>query len=271
MPTFDTVTFPNSRVATIDVGRIAARKHGVVGLFEVDVTEARSRIRGAIRAGRDISFQAWFIKTVADVIARDPAAQALRRGARNLVLYHDVDVALTIERNLGGSKVPLASVLKKANEKTIEDLCREIAELKKAPVASEKDYSPGRASKASTGLFFRLPALLRRSIWRYILGDPVLRKNTMGTVMITNVGIGKSSPGWIVPKTLHNLCIGIGSLAEKPWVHKKEIVIREILNLTVIFDHDAIDGMPAARFAGRLVEALEGAEHLGTSSEAAGP
>jgi hypothetical protein len=32
---------------------------------------------------------------------------------------------------------------------------------------------------------------------------------------------------------------------------------REILNLTVGFDHDVIDGAPAARFARRLVELIE--------------
>jgi pyruvate/2-oxoglutarate dehydrogenase complex dihydrolipoamide acyltransferase (E2) component len=32
---------------------------------------------------------------------------------------------------------------------------------------------------------------------------------------------------------------------------------REILSLTVIFDHDVIDGAPAARFTRRLVELIE--------------
>ncbi len=32
---------------------------------------------------------------------------------------------------------------------------------------------------------------------------------------------------------------------------------REILNLTVMFDHEIIDGAPAARFTHRLVELIE--------------
>jgi pyruvate/2-oxoglutarate dehydrogenase complex dihydrolipoamide acyltransferase (E2) component len=32
---------------------------------------------------------------------------------------------------------------------------------------------------------------------------------------------------------------------------------REILNLTVMFDHDVIDGAPATRFTQRLVELIE--------------
>ena len=33
---------------------------------------------------------------------------------------------------------------------------------------------------------------------------------------------------------------------------------REILDLTVTYDHDVIDGAPAARFTQRLVELIEG-------------
>ena len=32
---------------------------------------------------------------------------------------------------------------------------------------------------------------------------------------------------------------------------------REILNLTVTFDHDIVDGAPATRFVKRLVELIE--------------
>jgi pyruvate/2-oxoglutarate dehydrogenase complex dihydrolipoamide acyltransferase (E2) component len=36
-----------------------------------------------------------------------------------------------------------------------------------------------------------------------------------------------------------------------------KIQVREILNLTVLFDHDVIDGSPAARFVDKLVKRLE--------------
>jgi pyruvate/2-oxoglutarate dehydrogenase complex dihydrolipoamide acyltransferase (E2) component len=42
---------------------------------------------------------------------------------------------------------------------------------------------------------------------------------------------------------------------------------RELLSLTIIFDHDIIDGAPAARFTRKLVELIEsgyGLEEDGT-------
>lgn len=60
-----------------------------------------------------------------------------------------------------------------------------------------------------------------------------------------------------MPKSLHNLCFGIGAVVPKPWVVDGKIQVREILNLTVLFDHDVIDGSPAARFVDKLVKRLE--------------
>jgi pyruvate/2-oxoglutarate dehydrogenase complex dihydrolipoamide acyltransferase (E2) component len=50
----------------------------------------------------------------------------------------------------------------------------------------------------------------------------------------------------------------VGGIAWKPVVVEGRIEPREILNLTVSFDHDIIDGGPATRFVKRLVELIEG-------------
>jgi pyruvate/2-oxoglutarate dehydrogenase complex dihydrolipoamide acyltransferase (E2) component len=58
----------------------------------------------------------------------------------------------------------------------------------------------------------------------------------------------------------------VGGVAWKPAVVEGRIEPREILNLTVRFDHDVVDGAPAARFTRRLVELIEsgyGLEDIG--------
>ena len=79
----------------------------------------------------------------------------------------------------------------------------------------------------------------------------------MGTAVITSGGITGRFHGWIIPKSIHNLAFGIGSISKKPWVVKNEIQIRDILNLTILFDHDVVDGAPAARFTAQLVKNIE--------------
>ena len=55
----------------------------------------------------------------------------------------------------------------------------------------------------------------------------------------------------------HGLNLIVGGIAWKPAVVEGRIEPREILDLTVMYDHDVIDGAPAARFTQRLVELIE--------------
>jgi pyruvate/2-oxoglutarate dehydrogenase complex dihydrolipoamide acyltransferase (E2) component len=40
-------------------------------------------------------------------------------------------------------------------------------------------------------------------------------------------------------------------------IYENEIAKREIMNLTVLFDHDFVDGVPDARFMDKLVKKIE--------------
>jgi pyruvate/2-oxoglutarate dehydrogenase complex dihydrolipoamide acyltransferase (E2) component len=90
-----------------------------------------------------------------------------------------------------------------------------------------------------------------------VLNHPQRVKNMMGTVMITTAGMIGHTRGWIMPFGMHPLCLAFGSLNEQAAVYKGEIQKREILHLTVLIDHDVIDGVPAARFVDDLVKKLQ--------------
>ena len=57
--------------------------------------------------------------------------------------------------------------------------------------------------------------------------------------------------------TVHTLGVTVGGISAKPAVVDGRIVIREYLSLTVDFDHDIVDGAPAARFAKHFKELIE--------------
>ena len=56
------------------------------------------------------------------------------------------------------------------------------------------------------------------------------------------------------PQTLY---ITVGGIGEKQGVVDGHIASREYLSLTISFDHDMIDGAPAARFTERLKDLIE--------------
>jgi len=79
-----------------------------------------------------------------------------------------------------------------------------------------------------------------------------------GTVGVTAVGMfGKGHSGWGIYSPAHPLELVVGSTAWKPAVVDGRIEPRDILHLTVVFDHDVVDGAPATRFMRRLVELIE--------------
>ena len=98
--------------------------------------------------------------------------------------------------------------------------------------------------------------------------DPTMSVEMQGSVGITAVGMfGKGHSGFGLQGTRHSLDLIVGSTTWKPAVIGGRIEPRQILNLTVVFDHDVIDGAPAARFVSRLVELIESGSGLGEIDE----
>ena len=51
--------------------------------------------------------------------------------------------------------------------------------------------------------------------------------------------------------------LGVGHIKAKPVAHHHEVAIRQMLTLSLSFDHRASDGAPAARFLQRIKQLVE--------------
>jgi pyruvate dehydrogenase E2 component (dihydrolipoamide acetyltransferase) len=87
-----------------------------------------------------------------------------------------------------------------------------------------------------------------------------LAEMTGGVFTITNLGnfgIDAFTPVINLPETS---VLGLGAIRKEPVVLPDgSIAVRELLTLSLTFDHRVIDGAPAARFLQTLVQALENA------------
>lgn len=252
------VPFRRERNATLDTLRWAAKRFQIPILLEVDVTDARAAIRTVRRrTGAGLSFTAWVIACVARAAAEHPRVHSVRRSGRQITLFSEVDVAVLVERAIAAGDepetLPMPFVIRNADAKKPLEIHEEIRR------AQEEEVAPGSASIHGVSarlqaLFFRLPAPMRDLLfWRWLLRSPARIKRTMGSVVVTAPGM--ATPGilaWGIPSSLHPLAVGVGGIARRSTVEGQ----RDVLALTVVFDHAVTDGAPVGRFVRRLHELM---------------
>ncbi len=236
------------------------------GLIEVDVTRARTFLRAyKARTGEALSFTAFLITCLAKAVEEHKAVQAYRQGSKRLILFEDVDIYTPIECDVAGQPQLMPYIVRSANRKTFRAIHQEI----RAAQGQEK-------SKAWEGLpvlrgpWLLLSRVLRLMIWR-AERSPHVWKQYRGTVGITAVGMFGKGAGWGLPLPSHSLWVTVGGIGEKPGVVDGQIAIREYLSLTLSFDHEVIDGAPAARFTQRFNELIESGYGLEDEHNASEP
>jgi pyruvate/2-oxoglutarate dehydrogenase complex dihydrolipoamide acyltransferase (E2) component len=234
-----------------------ANKHSMYGLLEVDVTGAKQFIEEyKARTGELLSFTGYLVLCLARAVEENKAVQACRKGRNQLVVFDDVNVGIMVERKIGEKRVLMGEVIRGANHKTYRQIHQQIRSAQSSlPVASERAAAWFQSAMLLPWPLSRLFIALVRMVVRR---DPTIVVSMAGTVGITAVGMfGEGQGGWGIAPTMHPLDLIVGSTAWKPVIVEGRIEPREILNLTLVFDHDVIDGAPAARFARRLVELIE--------------
>jgi hypothetical protein len=233
------------------------RTHSIYGLLEVDVTIPR-RIITAHKAltGETLSFTGYITYCLARAVDEDKAVQAYLKGRKQMIMFDDVNVGLMVEGKIGEKRTLMGHVIQGANRKTYQEIHQEIRAVQSRPVP------PGRGMPAWFRKVMLLPwplsKMVRALLTMYMSRNPAVPVAMAGTVSVTAIGMfGKGHSGWGISPTPSSIALVVGSTAWKPAIVDGRIEPREILHLTVMFDHDIVDGGPAARFTQRLVELIE--------------
>jgi len=257
MANYKLKTFPKSRIATIDIGEIGKRKHHVIGMFELDVTSCRETIKAHNRNEEEkISFNAWMISVIACTLKQYDDAASFLKGKKKRIVFDDINVSVIVEKNINGQKVPIPLIVEKAHERSVASIARQISDAKDEKIA-ENDVVLYKKQKRMEKLYYSFPGFLRRYIWNYVLKHPKIAFQKMGNVAFTTVGMMGHVNGWFVPFSIHPVCFGLSTITKKPVVINDNIEIREILNMTVLLDHDVMDGAPMARLIRDLTKNVE--------------
>ena len=185
--------------------------------MELDVTEAQ-RLRKEASSGSDVTL------SIAHVLTKACAGALKRYPALNSVMSHgqlltfdDVNIGVAVSLR-EGLVVP---VVRGADAKSIEEIASETTDL--ADRARDGSLGPDE--------------VLGGTFTISVLGS------VDGFTPILNAG--------------QSAILGVGKSAEKPVVRDGEIVIREMITVSLTVDHQVVDGAVAASFMRRLQQLVE--------------
>ncbi|HEY5531010.1 MAG TPA: 2-oxo acid dehydrogenase subunit E2 [Candidatus Anoxymicrobiaceae bacterium] len=250
---------PGTRFFSIDMLAVGVKKHHVMGLVEIDVTRGMQELARRKESGEPVTLTAWAVRCISQAASEQPETHAVRK-RRNLFVFDDVDLTVMVESELGGKRVPRPYLLRKANEKSLGEIN---AELSGSRSARDDGLVLGNKRAARLArMYLRMPRFLGRCFWRVLSKSPSLTKKMTGTVIVTSLGMFLNVSAWALPITTIPLCFALGTVKKKPGIFEGRIEPRDFLHLTIMFDHDVVDGAPAARFIARLSELMESAFEL---------
>jgi pyruvate/2-oxoglutarate dehydrogenase complex dihydrolipoamide acyltransferase (E2) component len=254
---YQVVDLTPRRRAWLNILDLPRPTHPMYGLLEVDVTTIREFIAGhKARTGESLSFTGYLAFCLARAVEEYKEVQTYRRGNRQLALFDEVDVGLMIERQSGEKRVLSGYVVRDASQKTYREIHQEIRSAQSTPMDPSEEIP--RWFLSAMLLPWPFSRLVKALLGWATRRNPTIPVSMAGTVGITSVGMfSKGHSGWGFEVTRHSLDLVVGSITWKPAVVEGGIEPREILNLTLVFDHDVIDGAPAARFTRRLVGLIE--------------
>ncbi|RPJ62067.1 MAG: 2-oxo acid dehydrogenase subunit E2 [Acidobacteria bacterium] len=188
---------------------------------EVDVSEL-SRVRSIYNemSGGRLTYLPFIIKAVVEGLRKYPLLNSSldeENGVIRVKHYYNIGIATATEDGL------IVPVIKEADQKSVLDLAKEIARLSDAAKA----------------------------------GKIKVEELKGGTFTITSLG----SLGGLMATPIINYpevaILGLHKISPRPVVKDNQIVVREMMNLSISLDHRVVDGAIAAQFVAHVRMYLE--------------
>jgi pyruvate/2-oxoglutarate dehydrogenase complex dihydrolipoamide acyltransferase (E2) component len=238
-----------NRRAVIASATVTKEKNAIHCITEVDISEPRGRIRQHFElTGEKLSFTAYIVTCLAHVLKDHPLLNSFHSWRRQIVL-DDVTVSVLMEREIKGEKVPEPFGISKAQLKSYLQINNELRQAQNKPA--------DHLGNLSGMTWLRLiPGFLLRTFIR-IADRNINMAKRYGKVCVTAVGMFNKDSVWFIPHGTSTVLVTVGGICEKIIQAEDKIIAREHLCLTVSFDHNIVDGAPAARFMKQFTDTLK--------------
>jgi pyruvate/2-oxoglutarate dehydrogenase complex dihydrolipoamide acyltransferase (E2) component len=238
-----------NRRMVIASASVTKEKNTIHCVTEVDVSEPRRLLKEYYeKRGEKLSFTGYIVACLARAVGEDPRFNAFIKG-RRLIIPEDVTVSVLVERESEGEKFPEPAAIQKAQKKNLIEIHHEIREAQK-----EQDDRLGSLS-GQTWVRMIPPFLMKMFV--RMADRSIAMGIRYGKTAVTAMGMYGKEAVWFIPHGSATVLLSVGSIVNRITETDGRFESREHLCLTVSFDHDIIDGAPAARFMQRLSDIIK--------------
>lgn len=237
-----------NRRAVIASVSVTSDKNAFHGFTEIDITEPRRLLKAHFeKTGVKLSFTAYIVSCLAQVLKENPTFNSFIKGSK-LIILDDLTISVLIEREISGEKVPEPIGIKKAQTKTFLQIHDEIRQ-------AQKVQSDSIGSLSGISWFKLIPGFLLTLFVR-LADKNIYMAKKYGKIAVTSVGMFSNAPIWFIPHGTATVQLTVGSINKKIVEINGKFESREHLCITVSFDHNIIDGAPAARFMNQFIDTI---------------
>ncbi len=232
-------------IASVD----SNKKNAIHCLTKIDITNPRE-IRNKIYqdTNKKISFNAYILRCLAEVIKIFPEMNSFIRGNK-LIILEDINISLMVEREIDGVNVPEPICIRKTDTKDILEIHEEIR-------SAQKNQQNKIGALSNTTWINLIPGFLFR-LFIKIADRSIRMTNKYGKIAVSSPGMFSSSPSWFIPHGTATVFLVIGNIYSENYIDSdSKLKQREMLNVTLSFDHEIVDGAPAARFVSEFEKIL---------------
>ena len=242
--------FPTLRNLVLDVTAEGARQKTIHLLLLADIAVVKAQLaEHRLKTGKSISITSYIAKCFACAIESDKRIQARRLGRSRVIVFDDVDLAFTMEREWKGDTITVFYIVRAAQRKTASEIHGELQAAKAAPLGTD---GPLNALEMQ---FFLLPDFIRKALWLVIRHIPYVFKDLIGTAVVTSMGMFTEGAAVVLP-IAPCLMLSIGSIEKRLALQDGEVVERDFIHLNISVDHAVVDGAPLMRFGDQFKKIL---------------
>ena len=239
------------RQAVIASASITKQKNTIHNVTEIDISKPRALLKEYENTkNQKLSLTGYLAKCLASTIIKYPNFNSFISG-RQIIYIKDIIISILVEREIDNQYVPEPLVIHNCGGKSLLEIHTEIR-------AAQNNKTPSKyLGQLSNNFWLRwIPSFLLKAFVR-IASKNVKMGLKYGKLAITSVGMYAKQPFWVVPHGSATVLLSVGSIVNRLVLVDDKIESREHLCLTASFDHDIIDGAPAARFTNDLLEEIK--------------